>query len=150
MKWLALAIFCSLFIFFPKKMFGVLGGVALVVGLVGSYFYYQDWAEQKESEAVDVRIEYSPEECEESSPLKVVVGNYSNRVVTKVEWNIAVVQPGFSSDLADSGFYEYFEDKILKPAETWSSCVKMPGLTKEIEDHARLVYSIKNRDVTFE
>ena len=38
MKWIAIAAVLSLFIFFPKKMFGGLGLLVLVGSIIGGFF----------------------------------------------------------------------------------------------------------------
>ncbi len=150
MEWIAAAIVLALFIYFPKKMFVILGGLALIGGLIGSYFYYQDWSDKKEKAAVEVIVEYSPKKCEEPYPLKIIVGNSSNRIVTKVKWDIAVHQQGFSTDLSEYGYHEYSDDKILKPKEGWGICVRIPKLKKKIKNLSGLEFSIKNKYVIFE
>lgn len=150
MEWVAAAIVLALFIYFPKKMFIVAGVLVLIAGLTGSYLYYQDWSKKKERDAVGVIVEYSPEKCEEPYPLKVIIGNASSKVVTKVEWDIAVHQPGFSTDLAESGYHEYSHDKILRPEEGWGVCARVPKLKEEVKNLSELEYSATNKYVTFE
>jgi len=150
MKWIAIAFVLSLFIFFPKKMFGGLGVLVLIGSAIGGFFYYQDWSAKKINQAVDVMVEYSLAYCDELSPLKITVDNASDKTITLVEWNIAAHQLGFSSDLAVPGYQIYSQDKILKPTERWSGCVNMPKLVRENQNVSQLVFSIKDKDVVFE
>ncbi len=150
MKWIALAALISLFAFFPKKMFGGLGVLVLIGSAVGGYFYYQEWSDKKVKEAVKVTIEYSPAYCEELTPLKVTVDNTSDKTITMVEWDIAVHQSGFSTDLAEPGYQIYSQDKILRPEENRVICVGLPVLKREIMNISELVFSAANKDVIFE
>lgn len=150
MEWIAAAIVLALFIYAPKKMFIFLGVVTAIGGIVGAYFYYQDWAKEKEIEKVAVIIKYLPEKCKEPYPLQIIIDNSSDRVVTKVEWNIAVNKPGFSTDISQSGYHEYSQDKILKPKEGWGICARIPELTTKEKDLSVLEYSVKNKYVTFD
>jgi len=150
MEWVAAAIVLALFIYFPKKMFILLGVVASIGALVGGYFYYQDWRKDKEKEEVAIIIKYSLEKCKEPYPLHVIVGNSSKRIVKKVEWDISVHKPGYSTDISKYGYHEYSQDKILKPKEGWGICVRIPELKNEIKKLSELEYSVKNKYVTFE
>ncbi len=150
MEWVAAAIVLALFIYAPKKMFILLGVVLAIGAVVGAYFYYQDWANEKEIEKVEVIIKYSPEECKDPYPLHIIIGNSSDRVVEKVEWDIAVHKPGFSTDISQPGYHEYTQDKILKPKEGWGICARVPELTTKVKDLSALEYSVKNKYVTFE
>ena len=134
MVWIAAAIVLVLFILFPKKMFGIAGVLVAIGGVIVGYYYYDDWKNDKEKAAVAVMIEYSPEKCKEPYPLKVIIGNASSRIVSNVEWDISVKELGFSSDLAESSYHEYSEDKILKPKEGWGICARVPNLKRTVKD----------------
>ncbi|MCF6322902.1 MAG: hypothetical protein L3J89_01025 [Gammaproteobacteria bacterium] len=150
MKWVVIAIVLSLFIIFPKKMFGGLGVLVLAGSAVGGFLYYQDWAEKKVVEAVSVSVEYSLGFCDESSPLKMTVENFSDKTITLVEWNIIAHQVGFSDDLAIPGYQIYSQHKVLAPNVRWSSCVSLPKLKRDVDKVSELVFSIKDKDVVFE
>jgi len=147
MKWIAIAVVLSLFIFFPKKMFGGLGLLVLVGSIIGGFFYYQDWSEKKVLEAVTVSVEYSLGFCDESSPLKVTIENRSDKTISLVEWNIVAHQQGFSDNLAVPGYQIYSQDKILEPNARWSDCVTLPRLSRDVENVSGLVFSITDKDV---
>ncbi len=150
MKWLVIAIVLSLFIIFPKKMFGGLGMLVLAGSAIGGFLYYQDWTEKKVIEAVAVSVEYSLGSCDGSSPLKITVDNFSDKTITLVEWNIVARQVGFSDDLAVPGYQIYSQHKVLAPKARWSGCVGLPKLKRGVEIVSELVFSIKDKDVVFE
>ncbi|WP_345989883.1 hypothetical protein WCX18_04155 [Sulfurimonas sp. HSL1-2] len=150
MEWVAAAIVLALFIYFTRKMLILSGVVVAIVAVLGAYFYYQDWTKEKEIEKVAVIIKFSPDECKEPYPLHIIIGNASDSVVTKVEWDIAVFKPGFSTDISQSGYHEYSEDKILKPKEGWGICARVPELTTKVKNLSSLEYLVKNKYVTFE
>ncbi len=150
MKWIVIAIVLSLFIVFPKKMFGGLGVLVLAGSAVGGFLYYQDWADKRVVEAVSVSVEYSLGFCDESSPLKITVDNLSDKIVRLVEWNIVAHQVGFSNDLAISGSQIYSQHKVLGPKMHWIGCVSLPKLKRDIEKVSELMFSIKDKDVVFE
>lgn len=150
MEWVAAAIVLALFIFAPKKMFILLGVVVAIGTVVGAHFYYQDWVEENEVEKISAIIRYSPEECKDPYPLHIIVANSGDRVVKKIEWDIAVHKKGFSTDISQSSYHEYSQDKILKPKEGWEICARVPGLTTKVKDLSALEYSVKNKNVTFE
>ncbi len=150
MEWVAAAIVLALFIYAPKKMFILLGVVVAIGAVVGAYFYFQNLAKEKEIEKVAVIIKYSPDECKDPYPLHIIIGNSSEMVVKKVEWDIAVHKPGFSTDISQSGYHDYSQDKILKPKDGWGTCARVPELTVKEKDLSTLEYSVKHKYVTFE
>jgi len=146
MKWVAIVVVLSLFLLFPKKMFGGLGLAVLVGSIIGGLFYYQGWSERKVVEAVEVSVEYSLDFCDESTPLKITIDNVSNEIISMVEWNISAHQKGFSDDLAVPGYQIYTQDKILAPNENWRGCVRLPELKRDVDNASGLVFSIKDKD----
>jgi hypothetical protein len=149
MIWIAGIVVLVLFLIFPKKM-AIVTGVVIVIGGAGiGVVLYPEWRDDKEKEKVEVTIEYSPQECEEQYPLKVRITNRSKSTVLKVEWDIKINRPGFSTDISDYGYHQYAQDKILKPKEGWQICYMVPKLNERIEDYSKLEYSIKNKYVTF-
>lgn len=150
MAWIAAAIVLVLFVMFPKKMLVVVGVLVLVGGLIGVIIAYQRWSETREQEAVSIMIKYSPEECGRQYPIKVIIRNSSSGVVSKVEWDIAAHRPGFSTDIAESGYHDYSQDRILKPNEGWQICFEAPRLKEDIKNLSELQYSAINKSVTFQ
>ena len=150
MEWLPVAIALSMFIFFPKKIFVASCIIVAIGAAVFGYLHYDDWRINKEEEAITVLIEYSPEECNEPSPLKIIIDNASSKTIANIKWDISVKEPGSSSELAENSNHDYSQDKILKPKESLKICAPVPKLKREIKDFSKLSYSIENRSVSFQ
>ena len=150
MEWLPVPIALVLFIFFPKKIF-VAACIIVAIGAgVFGYLNYDDWRMNKEKEAITVVIEYAPEECNEPSPLKIIIDNASSSTVSEVKWDISVKEPGSGSELAEYSTHDYSHDKKLKPKESVKICARIPKLRREIKDFSKLDYSIENKSVSFQ
>jgi hypothetical protein len=151
MEWVAAAIVLALFLIFPKRMLTLAGIFIAIIGVIAGYFFYEDWKNDKDEGAVTISITHSLEKCKEPYPLVISILNESSRVVSKVEWDIVVKKPGFSSDLTEEFSYrEYSQDRILKPGEGWGICARVPKLNREIKDYSVLDYSIENKYVLFQ
>lgn len=150
MEWLPVAVAVVLFIFFPRNIF-IAAFITVAIGAsVYGYLQYDEWRTIKDEEAVTVTIEYLPEECSESSPLKITIDNASSRTVSEVKWEISVKEPGGGSELAENSQDACSQDEILKPKESRNVCVPIPSLRQEIEDFSKLEYSAKNKYVSFQ
>ena len=150
MEWIAVTAALVLFICFPKRMFIMIGFLAVMGGGVSGYFYYKDWKNEKETEAVSVIVEYPSDKCKEPYPLTIIIANRSSRIVTKIKWDIGVNVPGFSSELSKSSYHKYSQDKILKPNDGRWACVKIPQLKQDIKEFEKLNYSVINKYVSFQ
>jgi hypothetical protein len=149
MAWIAAAIVLALFIFFTKKMFVLVGVLVIVGATFGAYLYYEEHMEDLAESAVSLTVKYSVDECSEEFPLRVFIGNTSERIVHSVEWDVTAFKPGFSTNLAESSYHGYSQDKILAPTEGWSICFSTPRLKNSVEDVSKLNYAIKNKRVVF-
>jgi hypothetical protein len=149
-----------------KKLFKFVAGsilvlILVVAGVLG-YEYYQSQYWQGQKGLVLVEIEYSEAECKEDRPLQVTATNGSAYIVNKIEWDLGLFNPGYSTDLVTSGYHEFSHDKILKQSESWKYCIAVPktdgaihvrsfddtkDMSKVLKD---LLYTIQNKYVTFD
>lgn len=150
MAWVALVVGLVLLFLFPKQM-GAVIAIAIAAG-AGLYLYtqHQDRLSREERDRVVVRVEYGADkECPASQPLRVFVGNSTDRTVTKIEFQLEIRQPGYSNNLIQGyGSGSFKTDRILKPKEGYSLCYSAPKLrgNPPLTD---LEYSIARKDVTF-
>ena len=149
MIWIAAVIFLALFCFFPKKMFIFSGAIVLIGGIGTLILLMPEILESRAEKKVDVTVSYSPSVCKEPYPLLVRITNMSKKIVTKVEWDIKVNKPGFSSDISNYGYHDYSQDKILKYKEGWQICFVVPKLKQKNGDYSKLEYSVINKSVRF-
>ena len=149
MEWVAAAIVLALFFIYPKKMFIFLGVMVGLLALGGLGFYVYSWLDEKAKNSVTISVEYNSVQCSEEFPLLIVIENSSDRVVSKIEWDIGVFKKGHSTDLSSSGFRQYSSDKILSPSESLKLCYSNPNLKKTSLNLSVFEYRIKNKSVRF-
>ena len=145
--------------------FGAGSFLILVLGVAGilGYEYYEDRYWQKQEDLVLVSVQYSEGGgCENERPLKVSASNTSEYSVNKIEWDLGLYNPGYSTDLISSGYHEFSHDKILQNGASWDYCIAMPKTDgaihvksfEETKDMSqvlkRLEYTIQNKNVIFD
>jgi len=147
---LSLLIFILLLFKYPKKTFIALGVILLCIGLLFYYFgYLPDYRQNKLNSQVDLFVFYDTMACTSEYPLSIICSNNSSRSLDKIQWNINVYRPGYSTNI--SGYdNDYSYDKIVAPGKGWSICCHLP-LSMELEgiDPSKLEYKISYKYVVF-
>ena len=123
-----------------------------------AYEYYESEYWRDQTVLVELSVEYNEDECGPKRPLRVYAANNSSYIVDKIEWDIAIFNKGYSSNIAARSYHAYAHDKILENSESWRYCFPIPkieGLISvesfdNIEGmNSRLLYKVKNKHVVF-
>lgn len=129
----------------------VLSGFALFV----LYDRYQIMKRQSEVKKVSFEIKYDPIKCTAKSPLRVIIGNYSNRSILETTWTMTAHLRFHSRDvISDGEGLIYTTDQIMRSAEGAKTgmgailCYKAPKLKRGLTPDG-VIWGVREVDVSF-
>ncbi|MFZ2289209.1 MAG: multidrug transporter [Halopseudomonas yangmingensis] len=134
---------------FPRIMIPASLGVLAVALLLAVSVGVKQWLDSRQLARIDIRIEYAPQQCEFGKPLLVRIDNRSERTAQRISWQLLARQPGYSSNLIDTGSTDagWETDRALAPGEQWQHCLRLPRLRSgyqpaELEYQAQRVRAV--------
>lgn len=138
-----------------KQFFRTIG--VIIWGLCGFILLFMLWSRisennyQNEQDKVNVSIAYDILGCTDKDyPLHVVIRNWTNKNILFTHFAIWVYQFGYSSDLAMGIDTIVDSDKIIFPSDVYGFCVKIPPLSKKIDNLSQLNYYVLDKKVLFQ
>ncbi|WP_296704397.1 hypothetical protein [Thiocapsa sp. UBA6158] len=170
MSWLGIIvigiIFLVLVVVFPRTILSVIG---IILAGGGALYLGEVTAARKSAErqaSIEMTANFNEADCTADTPLKIIIANRSRNsadVVAKVDWNVAVYRPGYSSNIVDYSFKSfsdgrikttsewatpYSSDKILAAGEVVEWCFPLPALAVSAPP-ASLKYEVTHKQVMF-
>ncbi len=152
-RWLLLIVYIVLLFLNRRKtlkvswiVLAVAVGIGIIVWIISSI------SERRESSIEDnvaVEVSYNPTACEEWFPILVSIHNGTRRTITKINFDIWIYKPWFSSDINES-YSNLDTDKIIYAWENYSLCWKTPKISDYSVEFAQLIYKINWKNITFE
>jgi hypothetical protein len=139
---------------FPRQMSIVLALSALVGGVIGGYFLWQQQQLAAEEDAVEISVGYDLDQCDRAKPLRVTIVNGSKRLVERVEWVFSARRPGYRSELTGDWLAVYSTDEAIAAGQQLVICHAAPQLgqhavQRETDDPSRLELGIRSRKIQF-
>ncbi|RWO19318.1 hypothetical protein [Mesorhizobium sp.] len=105
---------------FPRQVFMLLGVIVAVGCAGGAYWWINNRIDERVKAAVITDARWSAGVCPETNPVKIIFQNNSDRIITRIWFNLVGHRQGFSEPVSTSSYLN--TDKILVRGETYSAC----------------------------
>lgn len=125
----------------------VLIAATLAISLLSDWWRYE--THQKHADRVIISISYAPKNrCPDLFPYIYTIENLSLKTVEEVQFSLAVRKKGYSRKI--NQYTNFSSDKILKPSESWSECVRITSNDNKTDlNEADVEIDVSFKDVKF-
>lgn len=115
---------------FPRPMVPASLVIIALALLLGAIVVTMQWLDGRRVDQLDISVTYSPDACEFGKPLRVDISNNSAHTITHLSWRLQAVQPGYNTNLVDTGTTAatYRIDESIAPDGDWTGCYRVPRL----------------------
>lgn len=115
---------------YPLRAVPVSLAALLGLGLVAGWVLWQEQRERMLLGRLELRLDYAPEHCPATQPLRISMRNDSGHALQSLRWDVAAYAPGSRTNLVQSTYDApvYQGPGDLQAGEQWQSCLPLPPL----------------------